>query len=388
MSVAVSTLARQLEKLDAASPGTGTTQEYFINMGPQHPSTHGVLRLVLRLDGETVKQVVPVLGYIHRGIEKMGEKLGYRQFIHLSDRIDYLSAMMNNWAVSLAVERAAGIEISPRAQVIRTLMAELQRIQSHQLWWGVFGMDCGAITPFLYGFRDRELITDIFEETAGARLTMNYIQPGGVMFDLHPDFVAKTKAFIQYFRPKLDEYDTLLSGNVIFQERLRNVGVMSGADAVSFGTTGPILRASGVSLDLRRDEPYGAYGQAKFEVPVGRTGDSWDRYWVRVEEMRQSLNIIEQLIDQIPDGKHMVLKSAVKIKLPEGTHYSQVETARGILGVLIVSDGKDSKPYRIHLRTPCFNNLWAITAIAPGWRLADLVAILSSFDIVVPDIDR
>jgi NADH-quinone oxidoreductase subunit D/NADH-quinone oxidoreductase subunit C/D len=388
MSVHVTTLdGRLASSMTTAEATAGYTQEYFINMGPQHPSTHGVLRLVLRLDGETVREVIPVLGYIHRGIEKMGESLGYRQFVQLTDRCDYLSALTNNWAVAMAVEQAAQVEIPERVQVIRTLMAELQRVQSHQLWWGVFGMDCGAFTPFLYGFRDREKITDIFEETIGGRLTMNYIQPGGVMFDLQPDFVRQVKAMVADLRPKLDEYDELLSGNVIFQERLRGVGVLSPELAVALGTTGPVLRASGVDWDLRRDEPYGAYGRVKFAVPVGRRGDSWDRYWVRMVEMRQSLDIIEQLIDDIPAGKHMVLKPATRIKLPAGTTYTQVETARGALGLLLVSDGKD-RPYRVHLRTPCFNNLWAVTELACGWRVADLVAILSSLDLVVPDIDR
>lgn len=378
-----------LEKVQMPNTPSGplATQEFFINMGPQHPSTHGVLRLLLKLDGETVKAVIPVLGYIHRGIEKMGEKLDYRQFIHLTDRLDYLSALMNNWCVSMAVEKAANIELNDRIETIRTIMAEIERIQSHQLWWGVMGMDLGAFTPFLHCFRDREVICDLLEETIGARLTMNYVWPGGLMYDIHPNFVAKTKAFIKYFRPKLEEYKTLLSGNVIFQERVRNIGTMSKEMAVNIGATGPVLRGSGVSLDLRKDRPYGAYGKVKFDVPVGTTGDSWDRYWVRLEEMTQSMNIIEQLIDNIPEGKHMVVKPATKIKLPEGVYFERLETARGILEVMIVSDGKNT-PYRVHLRTPNFNNLWAVTVAAPGFRLADLVAIVSSLDIVVPDIDK
>jgi len=364
-----------------------STQEYFVNMGPQHPSTHGVLRLLVRLDGETVREVIPVVGYVHRGIEKMGEYLTYRKFIHLSDRLDYLSAITNNWVVAMAVEKAAGIEINDRIQTIRTLCAELQRIQSHQLWWGVFGMDLGAFTAFLYGFRDREVVTDIFEETTGARLTMNYIQPGGVMFDIHPDFVKNVKKFLAYFKPKLEEYETLVSGNVIVQARLRGVGILSPGAAVSIGTTGPVLRASGVAHDLRKSEAYGVYGKVQFDIPVGVKGDCWDRYWVRIEEMRQSIRIIEQLIDSIPEGKHMTIKPTAKIKLPEGLYYNQMETARGILGALIVSDGGE-KPYRIHLRSPNFNNLWSVTAMAPGLRIADLVAILSSIDVVVPDIDR
>ena len=386
MSVRVTTLNERIRE----TPTGGSllsTQEYFVNMGPQHPSTHGVLRLVLRMDGETVREVIPVLGYIHRGIEKKGEYLGYRQFVHLTDRLDYLSALANNWAVSMVVEKALNIELNDRIQTIRTIVAELQRIQSHQLWWGVFGMDLGAFTPFLYGFRDREKITSILEETIGARLTMNYIQPGGLMFDIHPDFVRKVKEFISYFKPKLEEYETLVSGNVIFRKRMKGIGVLDAKTAVSIGTTGPVLRASGVSHDLRKSEPYGMYGKVQFDVAIGNTGDCWDRYWVRIEEMRQSLRILEQLIDNIPEGKTLLMKPAAKIKLPVGHYYSHLETARGIFGVFIVSDGND-KPYRIHLRTPNFNNLWAATVTAPGWRLADLVTIVSSLDIVVPDIDR
>jgi len=387
MSAIPTTLQARIQALSSSEGSALSTQEYFVNMGPQHPSTHGVLRLVLKLDGETVREVIPVLGYIHRGIEKIAENSTYRQGIHLTDRMDYLSAFANNWALTRAIEKAAGIESNERIETIRTLFNELQRIQSHQLWWGVFGMDLGAFTPFLYGFRDREIITDIFEETVGARLTMNYIQPGGVMFDIHPNFQRRVKDFLTYFKPKLKEYETLFSENVITQQRLRGVGLLDRKSAVSLGTTGPVLRASGVSYDLRKDEPYGVYGKLDFKVPVGEIGDCWDRYWVRLEEMRQSMHMIEQMIDNIPEGKFMTMKPAVKIKVPEGRFYSQVETARGILGVQLVSNGKDL-PYRIHFRSPCFNNLWCITQIAKGWRIADLVTILSTLDLVVPDIDR
>ena len=217
---------------------------------------------------------------------------------------------------------------------------------------------------------------------------MNYVLPGGVMADLQPEFAARVKKFIKYIRPKLEEYETLLGGNVIFQERLRNVGCLSAADAVSFSATGPVLRGSGVALDLRKTEPYGAYGRLQFSVPVGTVGDGWDRFWVRFEEMRQSIGMVEQLLDGIPEGPIMSVKPAVKVKLPEGVYYGHVETARGILGVFIAAEGGSDVPYRIHLRSPCFNNLWPVTAIAPGWRIADLVAILASLDLVIPDIDR
>jgi NADH-quinone oxidoreductase subunit D/NADH-quinone oxidoreductase subunit C/D len=365
-----------------------STQEYFVNMGPQHPIAHGSLRLVLLLDGETVRRVIPVPGYVHRGIEKMAESLNYRQIVHLTDRMDYLSALMNNWALSKTVEAAAGIAVNPRIETIRTLMAELQRMQSHILWWGVLGMDLGAFTAFLYSFRDREIIGEIFEDTIGARLTMNYIQPGGLLFDIHPDFARKVKKLIAYLRTILEEYDTLLSGNVILQERLRNIGVLAPEKAIALGCTGPVLRASGVPYDLRKAEPYGVYDQVEFDVVIGTQGDCWDRYYARIEEIRQSLRIIEQLIDNIPPGPTMVMKFGARIKIPEGAYYGQMETARGVLGVFLVSDGRSDTPYRIHFRSPNFNNLWAITALAPGWRIADLIAIQSSLDLVIPDIDR
>jgi NADH-quinone oxidoreductase subunit D/NADH-quinone oxidoreductase subunit C/D len=393
--IATTTLDRRLRAPplrdgDGERDGSGAGsigEDFIVNMGPQHPSTHGVLRLVLRLDGEVVREVTPVVGYVHRGIEKVAEHETARQLVHLSDRMDYLSALMNNLAVSLTVERAAKIETTDRISVVRTIMAELQRIQSHQLWWGVTGMDLGAFTPFLYGFRDRERITDIFEETIGARLTMNYIQPGGLMQDIHPNFVRRVKEFIAYFRPKLREYEELLGESVIIRERLRDVGVMDAKTAVGLGATGPVLRASGMPLDLRKTAPYVSYGAVSFSVAVGSRGDCWDRFWVRLEEMRQSLSIVEQLIDGIPEGKFSTVKPAIVIKIPEGVHCGQVETARGILGVLIVGDGGGT-PYRCHFRTPNFNNLWCITAVARGCWLADLVAVISSLDLVIPDIDR
>lgn len=386
MSVRVTTLDEVTRPpLSADSPLA--TQEYFINMGPQHPATHGVLRLVLRLDGETVREVIPVLGYVHRSIEKIAEHQTYRQIVHLTDRLDYLSCLTNNWCISRTVEQAAGIETSPRIEHIRTLMAELQRLQSHTLWWGVLGMDLGAFTPFLYGFRDREGLTEILEQTIGARLTMNYIQPGGLMCDIHPELVPRVKAWITGFRPHLEEYEQLVSGNLIVHERLVGVGVLSAERAVALGSSGPVLRASGVPWDLRKLRPYGVYDRLDFDVAVGSVGDCWDRYHVRLEELRQSLSMVEQLLDTIPEGPTMTLKPAAKIRLPEGRWYGEMETARGILGVQIVSDGKE-QPWRLHLRTPNFHNLWCLTEIAPGWRVADLVAMASTLDLVVPDIDR
>lgn len=387
MAVKIRTL-NELLKPPTSAESPLSTQEYLVNMGPQHPISHGSLRFVVRLDGETVKQVIPAPGYVHRGIEKMCEHLSYRQIIHLTDRMDYFSALAGNWAVSRTVEAAAGIEVSERIEAIRTIMTELQRIQSHVLWWGVLGMDMGAFTAFLYGFREREIIGEIFEETIGARLTLNYIQPGGVMFDILPSFVAKVKKLLQYLKPRIEEYDTLLSGNVILQERLRNIGVLDPAKAISLGCTGPVLRASGIPLDLRKVQPYGLYAKTEFNVAVGSKGDSWDRYYVRIQEMRESIRIVEQLIDHIPEGPCQMLKPAARVKVPEGMFYGQLETSRGICGVTIVSDGKGAGPYRLHFRSPNYNNLWAITALAPGWRIADTIAILSSLDLVIPDLDR
>jgi len=386
MTVKISTLEERITPpLSPNSPLQ--TEEYFVNMGPQHPATHGVLRLVVRMDGETVREIIPVPGYVHRGVEKIGEHQTYHQFTTMTDRIDYLSAHMNDWCLAKAVEKAAGIETNERIETIRTIMAELQRIQSHQLWWGVMAMDLGALTAFLYAFRDRETLCDVFEETMGARLTLNYIIPGGVMFDIHPNFVKRVKEFVKYFRPMIDEYDDLVSGNYIIQERTRGIGVLSKEDAIAYGATGPVIRGSGIPYDLRKLGHYGVYDKVDFDVAVGTVGDTWDRYYVRIEEMRQSLRIIEQLIDNIPEGPHYVLKQNAKVKVPKGYYYDCIETSRGELGIFIASDGTDV-PYRINLRTPCFRNLQILTKLAVGYRVADLVAIMSTLDFVIPDIDR
>jgi NADH-quinone oxidoreductase subunit D len=385
MTIHLRTLNEILHSLDKKK--SWGSKEYFINMGPQHPSTHGVLRFILRLEGEIIKDVIPVLGYIHRGIEKIGEHMTYRNFVHLTDRCDYFSSIINNWGVSQVVENSAQIETNSRIDTLRTIFAEIQRIQSHTMWWGVFAMDLGAFTPFLYGFRDREFLTSIIEETCGSRLTMNYIQPGGVMYDIKKDFSEKIKKYIEYLRPKISEYEELVSKNIIIQKRVEKVGILTQSEALSLGATGPILRATGVPLDLRKNHPYGVYKDVNFSTVVGSTGDSWDRYWVRIEEIRQSMNIIEQLIDNIPPGKHMTIKHTTKIKIPEGYYYDQVETARGILGVFIASNGKDI-PYRIHLRTPNFNNLWSIIKTAIGFKISDLVAIFSTLDVIMPVVDR
>jgi NADH-quinone oxidoreductase subunit D len=355
-------------------------------MGPQHPSTHGVLRLLVRLEGEMVLNIQPHIGYIHSGIEKMCESLSYAQIIHLTDRMDYLSAHMNNEAVCLAVEGALQIEVPERVKYIRTIMDELMRIASHQLWWSAFGMDMGALTTFFYGLRDREAILDIFEETCGARITVNYNTPGGVMFDIHPNFQKKVKEYITYFRKKLPEYDQLLTGNVIFQERTKGIGHLSLEDAIAFGVTGPSGRASGFSCDVRKHHPYSAYPLVKFNELTSEVGDTFTRYDLRVKEMWESMNIIEQLIDNIPEGDYAVKMKGV-VKLPEGEYYQRVEAARGEFGAYIISDGKKN-PYRVKFRSPGFSNLFALNKMSKGFKIADLVAIMSTLDLVIPDIDR
>jgi NADH-quinone oxidoreductase subunit D len=361
-------------------------QEYVINMGPQHPSTHGVLRLLVSLKGELVKNVQPHLGYIHSGIEKMCESITYPQIIHLTDRMDYLSAHINNEAVCLNVEKALEVDIPERIKVIRTIMSELTRIQSHQLWWACFGMDLGGLTCFFYGLRDREKILDIFEETCGGRMIVSYSCPGGLMYDIHPNFQKRVKDFIKYFRKILPEYDQLLTGNVIFRERSKGIGKLTKEDAISFGVTGPSGRASGFSCDVRKHEPYSAYDRVQFKEILRPEGDTYARYVARIDEMWESMNIIEQLIDNIPEGPYAIKMKPV-IKLPEGEYYQRVETARGELGVFIISDG-NKNPYRVKFRSPNFCNLSVLNHIASGFKIADLVAIGGSLDLIIPDIDR
>jgi NADH-quinone oxidoreductase subunit D len=360
--------------------------EFVINMGPQHPATHGVLHLKVTLDGETIKNIEPHLGYVHRSIEKMCESLSYRQFILTSSRLDYLSAHMNNQACALAVEKAMQVEAPPRAKAIRILMAELTRLASHQLWWACMGLDLGAVTPFFYAFREREAINEIMEETCGARLTMNYMVPGGVMQDIHPDFVKKVKAVVKQVRDNFHEYDELLTGNVIFQQRLKGVGYLSYKDARNYGCTGPTARGSGLNCDVRKLFPYDGYEKLSFNEAISFNGDCWSRYLVRLEEIKQSLAIIDQLIENIPEGDYQA-KTKALIKLPKGEYWQSVETARGEFGVYIVSEGA-ATPYRCKFRSPNLSNLSAIPQMARGAKIGDLVAIMATVDLVIPDIDR
>jgi NADH-quinone oxidoreductase subunit D len=361
-------------------------EEYHINMGPQHPSTHGVLRLVVSLQGEIVKSLKPHCGYIHRGIEKMCEKNTYPQIIHLTDRMDYLSAHINNHAVCMLVEKALEVEIPERVKYIRTIVDELNRIASHQLWWCSFGMDMGGLTCFFYGLRDREKILDIFEESFGSRLLHSYYTPGGLMMDIHSNFQKNVKAFIKYFRKKIKDYDDLLTGNIIMQLRTKGVGVLTKEDAISYGVTGPSGRASGFACDVRKHQPYGVYDKVEFKEILGTAGDTFERYMMRMHEMRESMKIVEQLIDNIPSGDYSAKMKAV-LKLPAGEYFQRVEAARGELGVYVVSDG-NKNPYRVKFRSPNFSNLSVLDHISRGCKIADLVAIGGSLDYVIPDIDR
>ncbi len=366
--------------------GTTAEGDLVINIGPQHPSTHGVLHLIITLNGETIKKVEPHLGYIHRSIEKMCESLTYRQFIYITSRMDYLSAHINNHGCAMCVEKGMQLEVPPRAQVIRVLIDELTRIASHELWWGAMAMDLGAFTPFFHAFRERETINDIMEETCGARLTMNYNVPGGVMADIHPNFQKRVKDFITQYKKKIHEYDDLLTGNIIFQNRTKGVGFLSKEDAISYGCTGPVARASGVSCDIRKLYPYEVYDKVQFEEVIETGGDSFSRYMVRRREMDQSLSIVEQLIDNIPEGDFQAKTKAV-LKLPKGEFYTRVETARGEFGVYIISEGATT-PYRIKFRSPGFSNLSALDQMTRGSKIGDLIATMGTLDLVIPDIDR
>lgn len=360
--------------------------EYVINIGPQHPATHGVLRFRVSLEGEIIRKLDVHCGYIHRGIEKMCESLTYRQALALTDRLDYLSAMQSRHALCMCIEKALGVEIPGRVQYIRTIMDELQRIDSHLLFFSTLCMDLGALTAFFFGFRDREKILDIFEATAGGRLILNYNITGGVQDDIHPDFVKRVKDFIKYLRPQLKEYHDVFTGNIIARQRMKGVGVLSREDAVSFGATGGTGRASGWACDVRKRHPYGAYDRVDFREIVYHEGDCFSRYMVRMDEIVESMNIIEQLIDDIPEGDYRVKMKPV-IKLPEGSYYSAVEASRGEFGVYIESRG-DKYPYRMKFRSTGLPLVSCIDTITRGSKIADLIAIGGTLDYIVPDIDR
>jgi NADH-quinone oxidoreductase subunit D len=382
-----------------------------INMGPQHPATHGVLRLLVELDGEIIVKTTPFIGYLHRGVEKLAEVKTYQQALTLTDRLDYTNGLSNNLAFCLGCEKLLGIEIPKRGQYVRVILAELQRIAAHLLWLGTHALDIGAMTVLFYAFRERETILDIVEHVTGARLTPSFIRPGGVAREMPEEFEGMVRAFVKEFPGRVDEYETLLTKNIIWKKRTINIGRMSAEDLISYGVTGPVLRASGVYYDVRKAHPYSSYEDFDFEIPMGENGDVYDRYTVRLEEMRQSNRIIQQAIERLPGGpinadaplygaplkeeaQHDMASLIRHFKLmqegfapPPGEAYGAVEAAKGELGFYFVSDGT-SKPFRMRIRPPSFLNLAAIPKMIQGSMIADVVAVIGSVDIVLGEIDR
>ena len=360
--------------------------EYVVNIGPQHPSTHGVMRFRASLDGEIVKKVDVVSGYIHRGIEKLTENMTYPQILHFTDRMDYMSAMQNRHCLCMCIEKGLGIEVPRRALVIRTMMDELMRISSHLLSFGCTAMDLGATTAFFYGFREREMVLDIFEKTCGARMSMNYNVIGGVIADLHPDFQKDVKALIEIMPERLKEYHKVFTGNLIAKNRLVGVGMLSKEDAINYDITGPSGRGSNWSCDCRKKHPYGVYSEVEFEEVLETGCDSYSRYMVRMKEIEQSCKILAQLVDNIPEGDIRAQVPKI-VKLPAGRWYSQVEASRGTFGVYIESTG-EKNPYRVHFQSPCFNLVGVMDLTCQGNMIADLITIGAALDFVIPDIDR
>ncbi|MBA4421631.1 MAG: NADH-quinone oxidoreductase subunit D [Syntrophus sp. (in: bacteria)] len=388
------------------------TRLMTINMGPQHPATHGVLRLLLELDGEVIVKAVPDIGYLHRGIEKLAESMTYPQALTLTDRLDYTSGLSNNLAYCLAVEKLLDIAIPKRAQYLRVLLAELQRIAAHLLWIATHALDLGAMTLLFYAFRDREEILGMLELVTGARLTPSFIRIGGIAADIPEPFLPRVKAFVETFPKRVDEYETLLTENIIWKKRTQGISPMSGADCINYGVTGPVLRASGVYYDVRKAYPYSSYEDFDFEIPLGRKGDVYDRYLVRLKEMRQSNRIVAQAMEKLPEGPVMAVDAPLvtppakeevgkdiaalirhfKImeegfKTPRGEVYASIESSKGELGFYLISDGTN-KPFRMKIRPPSFINLGALPRMIEGQMVADVVAAIGSIDIVLGEIDR
>jgi len=370
------------------------TEEFYLNIGPHHPSTHGVLRVLLKLDGEKIVEAIPDIGYLHRNFEKIVESRTYTQVIPFTDRLDYTNSMGNNLAYCMTVEKLIGITVPKRAEYIRVIMAELNRIASHLISIAGCGMDVGAFSIMLYCFREREKILDLFEMVCGARLTYNYIRIGGVSQDLPDGFIEKVNAFCEYFKPKIDEYENFFLNNYIYLNRAKGVGILTKEDALNYGASGPVLRGSGIKRDLRKDEPYSVYEEFEFEIPVGENGDSWDRVKVRMEEMRQSVRIIEQAVQRLKRGDtelregNYINPGVPRLIKPEaGEIYHHIESPRGELGMYIVSDGS-FKPYRLKVRSPAFSNLSTLPVLLRGVQIADLVVIIGSLDPCFGEVDR
>jgi NADH-quinone oxidoreductase subunit D len=362
------------------------TEEFIVSMGPHHPSTHGVCRLLLTMDGERVIKIEPFIGYLHRAIEKICENRTYAQCIPLLDRFEYVTAMSCNYVFALAAERLAAIQVPERAEYLRVIMLELNRIASHLLWYGTTALDLGAITPFLYGFREREFIMDLFEMTCGQRLTYNYIRVGGVSRDIPPQFVTKCREAVKTITEKMSDYEGLLNENPIWIARNKGVGVLSPEKAIAYGISGPVLRASGVNFDIRRNDPYSIYDRFKFDVPVQSHGDCYDRYIQRLQEIKESLKIISQALDGLPEGD-IKAKVSPNFKPPAGETYARIENSRGELGVYLVSDGT-TKPLRVKTRGGSYNQLQIMPELAKGFLIADIVAIFASLDVIMPEVDR
>ena len=360
--------------------------DLMINMGPQHPSTHGVFRLVIWVDGEKIQKVEPHIGYLHRGSEKICESESYNQIITLFDRLDYVANLNNELAFSLAVEKLMDLEIPERAQYIRVILCELNRIASHMLFYGVYGLDAGATTPMLYGFRERERIQELFESVTGARLMHNYIRIGGIKEDVEKDFKEKVHKLIDQLKKSVDECDELLSNNEMFLVRTKDIGIITADEAIDLGLSGPSLRASGVLEDIRVTDSYSIYDRFDFGIPIGSKGDCWDRYFVRVQEMRESIKIIEQALADLPDGE-IITPIRGMVRPPKGEVFVRTESPRGDLGVFVVSDGSD-KPYRVKVRPPSFVNLQALELMLRDTYLADAVLVLGSIDIIMGEVDR
>jgi NADH-quinone oxidoreductase subunit D len=360
--------------------------ELVLNMGPQHPATHGVLRVKLKLDGERVMGTECIIGYLHRGVEKIAENRTYLQFAPYVDRMDYVAAVTNGMGYCEAVEKLLGVELPPRAQYTRMILAELQRIASHLLWLGTHALDLGAMTPVFYTFREREEILKIFENYCGARLTTHAFRIGGLQYDLYDGFEKDVTRFCDYVLPKIDEYETLLTTNRIWMERTKKVGVLQPDEAIALGVTGPVLRGSGVKWDVRKAQPYEAYDKVEFEVPTGQNGDTYDRYIVRLAEMRQSVRITRQCVERIAPGP-IFGKVGKVIKPPAGEVYHGIEAPKGELGYFVVSDGS-THPYRVRVRPPSFVNLQALDTMSRGHLVADIVAIIGTIDIVLGEVDR
>ena len=360
--------------------------EMVLNMGPQHPSTHGVLRVILKLDGEKVLGTECVIGYLHRGVEKIGENRTYTMFNPYVDRMDYVAAVSNGLGYCETVEKLLSVEAPPRAQYIRVIMTELCRIASHQVWLGTHALDIGAITPLFYAFRDREEILRIFEKYCGARLTTHAFRIGGCIYEAYDGFEQDVKKYCTFFLPKLDEYEELLTTNRIWVTRTKGVGILKPEDSIALGVTGPVLRASGVKWDLRKAQPYECYKDLDFEIPTGINGDTYDRYLVRIAEMRQSVRILQQAVERIPTGPIMAKVPKV-IKPPVGEVYHSIEAPKGELGYFIVSDGS-TQPYRVRVRPPSFVNLQALDTMVRGMLVADVVAVIGTLDIVLGEVDR